>query len=251
MIGKDARCIAVFGRRGAGKSTLVKSLVAGAGRLVVFDPMGEYARMPGYRRAASVGEVRKILRASWGRGFRVAFVPEREHVKALHSLSALLWGAQIAYDDGRDTRKLLLVVEEANLGFPNRPMRPGEDAFLRLILQGRHRGIEIIAVTQRPALVSPNFRSNAAETYCFALSDEIDLSTMRRMVGKAREAELRAMPVHHYFRVSNGTVERGVNRLPRITETSMKAGGAQSKKPLATSRGAARSSESNRASGRA
>jgi hypothetical protein len=213
---KDAKCTAVYGRRGSGKSTLVKGLIRHCRRLVVFDPMGEYARLPGFRGAATVREIQAGLARAWDRGFRLALVPERNHEMALHALSDLLWKVQVQYDAGRDDRKITLVVEEMNLGFPNRPTRPGRDAFQRLILQGRHRGIEIIGVTQRPALVSPNFRSNTAESYFFALEDEADINIVMRKIGRARAAEYRALPNHTYLHVAGGQVIKGRNRLRSV-----------------------------------
>ena len=206
---KDARCTAVYGRRGSGKTTLVKGLIKSSDRLVVFDPMGEYARAPGFRRAVSVAGVLVHLKSGWGRGFRIAYDAGGAYINRLHSLSLLLWQAQEPYDRGADRRKLTLVVEEMNLGYPASGLPRGQDAFTRLVLQGRHRGIEVVGVTQRPALVSANFRSNVAETYVFPLEDEIDVAVILKKIGRAREADLRALRDFTYLRLAQGRVEAG------------------------------------------
>lgn len=208
---KDAKAVAVYGRRGAGKSTCVKRLIRDCRRLVVWDPMGEYGRERGIAATSSVAATLRQMQAGWARGFRVAYVPSGDFVASLHRLSVALWGAQAPYDAGRDPRKIMLVVEEMNLGFPH-SLPAGKDGFLRLILQGRHRGIEIIGVTQRPALVSPNFRSNTAETYCFALADHVDLETLKKQVGK-RALELQRLENHRYLHIAGGQVSEGKNRL--------------------------------------
>lgn len=206
---KDARCIAVYGRRGSGKTTLVKGLVKSSNRLVVFDPMGEYARLSAFCRAVSVGGVLAYLKNGWRGGFRIAYDVPGQYLARLHALSELLWQAQAPYDAGVDARKLTLVVEEMNLAYPASGLARDQDAFTRLVLQGRHRGIEVVGVTQRPALVSPNFRGNVAETYVFPLEDEIDVAVMLRKIGRAREAELRALRDFHYLWLAQGRVEPG------------------------------------------
>lgn len=206
----DAPLVQVFGRRGAGKSTRVKELIRDTRRLVVFDPMGEYARARGFTRCDSVRQVRDQLARRWRRGFRLALVPARSFERCLDSLAALIWLAQAPYEDGR-APQVTMVVEEMNLGYPNRSNRP--EHFTRLVLQGRHRGVGMVGVSQRPALVHPDYRGNAIETYLFALADHRDIDAVRGLVGRAREAELRALQVHEYLYVCGGQVLKGRNSL--------------------------------------
>ncbi len=207
MIVKDARCIAVYGRRGSGKTTLVQSLLADCQRVVCFDPLGQYAREFRWPGAASLQQVHSLVQMGWRDGFRIAYTPAMDYVGALHSLSLYLWHAQEPYDRGRDRRKLVLVVEEMNLSYPARQLPSDLGGFPRLVLQGRHRGIEIIGVTQRPALVSADFRGMVAESYVFPLGWDED----RRVFGRSLAPAIGALANHHYLRVVDGRAEPGEN----------------------------------------
>ena len=54
---KDARRIGVYGASGSGKSTLVKAMIGKAPRVVVFDPMDEYARALRFHRVTTLAGV--------------------------------------------------------------------------------------------------------------------------------------------------------------------------------------------------
>lgn len=216
-VGRDAKCLAVFGRRGSGKSTLVKSLLRGVERVIVFDPMDEYAaEVPGFVRAESVSAALKIMARRWGGGFRIALVVPEDHAGQLHRLSGFLWRATEPYKAGRDRRKVWLVVEEMNLSVPSMALPKGQRGFERLILQGRHHGIELVGVSQRPALVSATFRGNAAVTYCFALAGHVDVQAVGQIVGPSHGGRLKTLPDHTYLKIENGAVSEGKNRLSRI-----------------------------------
>lgn len=217
MIVKDAECVAVFGRRGSGKSTLVKrQFVKGARRLIVFDPMGEYAReVRGVRGFTSLRALGCHVASRWSMGFKVAYTPGSDEIGALHRLSAFLWEACEGYEGGRDRTKTTLIVEEANLGFPSTMLPPGRDGFRRLILQGRHRGVEIVGVTQRPAKVHPDFRSNCSRLYVFALADHVDVQAMTQIVGPAEARAIRVQENHHYTVIEGGRIERGQNNVTK------------------------------------
>ena len=212
---KDAKITAVYGRRGSGKSTLVQSLLKGRKRVVVFDPMAEFASQRGFVRVSCFRDLVAALRKGWGRGFKIAFVPDDDFKKVLHGISHVLWGAQAPYDAGRDDRKVTLVVEEMNLCYPPKDLPAGQEGFVRAILQGRHRGIEIIGVTQRPALVHPNFRSNAHDTYVFALEDHQDVQAIRRRVWMhVGDFDLRAIPEFSALHVVGTEVRQVTSKKP-------------------------------------
>ena len=212
---KDATITAVYGRRGTGKSTLVKSILRDRSRVVVFDPTGEYARLRGYAAAATIAAVRDHMKQGWKRGFRIAYVPRWDHIGELHDLTEFVWAAQAPYDDGRDHRQVTLVVEEANLAMPASQLPRDKGGIVRAILQGRHRGIEIIGVTQRPALVHPNFRGNAAETWLFALEDYNDIGTVRRWLGDGVADQLKGLPVFTALHVIGQEITRETIKKPR------------------------------------
>jgi len=226
---KNARCIAVYGRRGSGKSTLVKRLIADAPRLVVFDPVDEYGGVRGIRRAPSLKDVRAMMRVGWASGFKIAYITTSDHPRMLHGLADLIWQAQAPYGAGRDRRKVVLVVEEMNLGFPAFKLPAQWFAMGRAVLQGRHRGIEVIGVTQRPALVSTDFRGNVAETYALALATSHDYRAVFEVYGREAERALRSLAPHNYIHFSGGSWRLGANPAKKILKGKTRVTGRKRK----------------------
>lgn len=213
MMNKDARILAVYGRRGSGKSTRVKALLRDYNRVVVLDVQGEYARLPGYIACRSLAEVKKAMLKRWAGTFKIAYVPQDARPKTLHDLCMLLFAAQKPYSEERDSRKILLVIEEANLTYPNIVLPDGQRGADRAVLQGRHYGIEILAVTQRPAVISTTLRSMCSEIYCLALTIPHDYKAVFEMIGKQHEAALRALQPHEFLHWDGEKVIKGKNKL--------------------------------------
>jgi DNA helicase HerA-like ATPase len=205
-----ADCIAIWGRRGAGKSTLAKKLLGGHRRVIVFDPMGEYA-LRGFRVCGSLEAVLRVLKANWSRGFRIAYVPSGDFPRMLHGLATLIWHAQAPYQTGADRRELLFVVEEMNLGYPATKLRADYSGMTKITLQGRHRGISIIGISQRPAGVSADFRGMVAQTYVLPLSTALDLRAVTDVYGREHDRALRALRPHAWLRFLDGQVIAGKN----------------------------------------
>lgn len=204
---KDARCIFVTGRRGSGKTTRVQELIEGCRRLVAFDPLGQYGREFRWPMAADIRELHGFLVQHWRGDFRIAYTPRSDFRRALHQLSAYLLRAMEPYERGRDRRKVTLIVEEMNLSVPVTPLPADMAGFLPLVLQGRHYGIEIIGVSQRPALVSADFRSACAETYVLPLGVEDHGAWGARFRG-----EIAGLQPHQFIRFADGLAARGENR---------------------------------------
>lgn len=203
---KDAEIAFVVGRRGSGKSTRVAQLIRPVRRVVAFDPIAEYGGI----RCERIGDVRKALAANWGRGFRVSYVPPANYeMQAADELSRLLQRAQQPYFDGRDDRQITLVLEEADLAYPSSGKAPG--ALKALCLRGRHYGINIVAVSQRPTLVHPTLRGNARSWYVLPLDYDDDRREVLAKAGRQYADQLRTLQPHNFFHIRDGAVEAGKN----------------------------------------
>lgn len=220
MINKDAKCSLFIGARGQGKSTLAKSLIKPHKRIVVFDPMGEYARLPLYIRCETLTEVAAALKKRWRGGFKIAYIPKPPYEQNMHDLALLLMHVQKPYYNNMDDRQILLVAEEMNLSFPNRRLPPALYGQDMLTLQGRHYGINIMGITQRPAEVNKTYRGNCEDTYVFFLSEPDDIVEAARKFGagvaerRKFETEIAALKKHFYIKKSgDGKIFRGRNKL--------------------------------------
>ncbi len=213
MLIKDARLIAVYGRRGSGKTTKVKELVEKCRRLVTFDPCDEYSAEPGMVRVTKNRELWDALRKGWGGGFRIAFVPHAAYEAAqLHCVALILMAFQAAYKRGEDKRKITLVVDEMNLSYPVYSLPAELFGMTQLCNQGRHFGVEIIGVTQGAPQINSIFRRNAVETYVFPLGWAADQKEVLQILGPRHADELRSLRDHEYLFYQNGIVRKGRNR---------------------------------------
>lgn len=213
MQGKDATRIGVYGASGSGKSTLVKTMLKSDHRQIVFDPMDEYTAY-GYRRFEKLPVMGKALAKAWGKGFRFCYVPpaNREPV-ALHQLARMLKAMQSDYKANRDKRKITLIVEELNLSFPVTSLPQELAGFSDICSRGRHYGINIIGITQRPAEVNTRFRGNLEGQYIFRLAEHNDISAIQKTLGPEGAAEVKALAQHEYIHFVNGNREKGKNKL--------------------------------------
>ena len=84
----------------------------------------------------------------------------------------------------------------------------------RATLQGCHRGLEIIWISQRPVLVSADFRGKVAETYVFTLSVGHDLAAITEVYGREHHGPIRALQNHQYARFVGTAIKIVCNRNP-------------------------------------
>lgn len=209
---KDAKIIGVWGGRGSGKSTKVKEMTRKNDRVIVIDPIGDY-NASGFTEYVTLKGLYKALKNNWNRGFRVtlnlAGYPDPEAV--LLQLSRDLFMIQRPYYEGRDSRKLTLVVEEMSVLVPNITKAKGDRDFLRLCNLGRHYGVEIIGVSQRMAQVHTDFRGNTSEDYFFRLRAEVDYNSAAGIIGRSYIESLRGLQAHEYLHFQDGRVTKGQN----------------------------------------
>lgn len=207
---KDAELIGVYGMRGSGKSTLTKSLVkSGHKKLVAFDTVGEYGGR-GWVQCESMRDVLMAMKKRWKHGFKISYKPTAgAHIECLHDLATLCFKVQQPYKEDFDKRKLMMVVEEANMSMPNQQFSRKFAAMQEAILQGRHFGIECIGVSQRPALLSSDFRANTARTYVFQLNYENDRIEIAKVIGRKHLPMLNSMQKFEFIEIENGSFRKG------------------------------------------
>lgn len=209
---KDAAIECVFGFRGAGKTTYIRSRIANNKRLIVFDPVGEYgeAGKRGGIRPVSAHDLVPALRRARKMNMRLAYTPppglESSH---LDTLCGLLMAYQEPYKAGVDTRKITLVIDEADTAYGHKA-KPGH-AFETVIRRGRHWGIEVIAATQFPTQVKPDLRRNASRTVIFPLGDASAMQYVCSFLGSDYKDAVRELQPHHALVYEGGTVGKHEN----------------------------------------
>ncbi len=157
---------AYIGATGSGKGVSIREHLKAKNpsRLLIWDPLCEYAKFA--KPMHNLGDAIRAMSASGG--FKVAYVPGGD-VKQYPARFALLCRAIFAA--GKAT---FLVEELADVTGPS--YAPLE--WRRVTTQGRHRGLSIIAASQRPAQVDKQFLGGCTYIRCFTLRYPQDRAAM-------------------------------------------------------------------------
>lgn len=210
----NATRIGIWGGSGSGKSTRAKEMLKSARRVVVFDPMEEYER-EGLKPFRSIAALGKHIATNFN-SFRACYIPAPgQEAEALHKLSLLLRDLQSGYKAGHHSAQLHLMVEEMNLCFGSN-ISGSLSGFAELCSRGRHSGINLIGISQRPNEVNTRFRGNLEHLFVFRLIDHVDINSLVAALGRDYATKIKSLAPHEYlYRGLDGTVKRGKNSLSR------------------------------------
>jgi hypothetical protein len=179
--------IALVGRKGSGKSTLVGEIVCEHERTVVVDTMNEYGEKLGAEVVLGYDQaVDAVLEASRRRRFRFS-LRGLEHDQVLEILEGVA-----------TLRELLLVVEEAS-AYMKAQQIPWEIA--QLVRMGRHQGISQLYVAQRPTMLHLDVISQADVIVSFQQHAHRDVETL---VGHLGEAAARVRDLERFELIAGG-----------------------------------------------
>lgn len=185
----------VLGRRGEGKSTLVKSWLRAWRRVLIIDPKREY---PG-KAHTSLATLHAAIRD--GERFVLSYQPaglvDREHLEAVDIAAQMA----LTYGD------MLMVIEEAG-----RYTQSGKSICPQvrlLISEGRHHEVAVAAVSQRAASIGKDIIESADTLYLFHTHGEGSISYLASTIGADAAAELGALTPGHYL---TWDARRGIGR---------------------------------------
>ncbi|MCP4609558.1 MAG: ATP-binding protein [Planctomycetes bacterium] len=160
--------ITVAGTPDTGKTIFVKALLRSIpARIRVFDPLGQYGEFDNIVPRSS-GQFVEVCREVWDQG------------------------------------NTFFVIEESELYLPNIPLSGVDDHIARLILQGRNRGIGIMAVTHSLSDFSKPFFKACKNVFIFTLFSPNDIKYLRGFMGPEAD-QIRNLPPYHFAHFSQGT----------------------------------------------
>lgn len=164
MSANRAHIMAVLGSSGSGKSTFVKREISrGHPRLLIWDPMAEYEG----EATAKMAELRAAMKA---KKFRLVFRPSADPATRNSQFDLF---CRMALDAGN----LTLVVEE--LRFVTTPSR-APLGWAQCCLTGRHKGLRIYGLSQRPASIDKDFLGNCTRIRTGRLTYPEDLKAVAK-----------------------------------------------------------------------
>lgn len=190
----------IFGASGYGKSALGAHLYARrfgrGGQCVMLDPTGSHVKLGEEVRTAA--DLAARVRDYGPAPFSLVFHPHDPEGTDMADFWALVLRR------GR----LLLFIDELHRFGDAQKIQPG---LARVITEGRHRALSVVATVQTPPQMPKIARGNFEALYTFRQTDEDYARQLARgYFGTEHERMIRHLPVLHFLRVdADGHVTRG------------------------------------------
>jgi len=175
----------ILGRRGCGKTTLAKTMLAQKKRLIIFDPHGEY----------KIGLVARdfkefssyLLKERFNPNMKITYVIDEEDINFIFYMTC-----KMVYEIPDCT----FVIEEIGrfvtpISFPK--------SFDRLIRFSRHKDISIIGITQRATDIPRILRSQANMICTFQQIESGDLKYLEKFLDADDIKAIRAFDKFEYL----------------------------------------------------
>lgn len=171
----DNTITSVFGYKGSGKSTLAAAIAREHSRVATIDTLGEHAGEPVFGLDACLA---RLERAEGERRFRLSL--------RCSSLDDMLDLVGVCYE----LTDVLIVVEETSF-FCSPSHLP--DELSQLVRYGRHRRIDQLYISRRPAEIHRDLTAQSDVIVSFAQREPRDLDYLARIAG-ADVSRLRTLP---------------------------------------------------------
>lgn len=139
-------------------------------RVVIFDTLGEYPATVTFTRPP---DLYRFLLANEKTHFVAAYRPDDPEKE-------FFWVSRIIESIGN----ICFVAEEVDFFISPQKLDP---AFSRLIRYGRHRGVEMICISRRPAEVNRNLTAQASRLFIFRMHEPRDIAYFRTLIGPVAE----------------------------------------------------------------
>lgn len=186
-----------MGASGSGKSLFVKRALIAAMpiRLMIWDPQQEYGN-----HGAVLTRLADVVTACQQPRFGVVFQPTGDTEAAKKQFDLF---CKIAYAAGN----LTLVCEE--LAFVTSPSW-APAGWSQCTLKGRHKGLKIYGLSQRPAAIDKNFFGNATSIRTGRLNFAADVKVLANVLQVPAEQVQALKPLEYIERdMGTGAVHRG------------------------------------------
>jgi hypothetical protein len=214
-----AKIYAVIGASGTGKSSFIKGkLLKRYKRLVIWSPLEETDQYAVFCAGVVVrGKLSELVAQVKAKTKAIVFVPtgdDKEVKRQFDVFCRVVWEME---------GSTVLVEELSRVTMPSW----SPPAWRNLSTAGRHRGLTLIGVSQRPANIDKDFLGNCTEIRCYRVNYDNDAKVMADTLGLRDEWDgsktgraarvkgmdrIRQLPNFHFFHKNPDlTVVSGVN----------------------------------------
>ena len=171
---RQPRIEAYIGATGSGKGVSLSRRLAEIKpeRLVIWDPRDEYEKAA--RRCTTLAGL-VAERKRGGEKFRVRYVHQRGDLD-----EAFAWVCRWVFELGETVFLAEELSDVTTAGHAPPDWR-------RVITQGRHQGLHVMAAAQRPALIDKTMLGNCTYIRCFTLRYQVDRRTMAQAMDVAED----------------------------------------------------------------
>ncbi len=203
----SADMVGVIGSPGTGKSSYVKKdLLKKFSRLLVWSPLEETDDYASFCGGVVVhGKITELVAAVKRGDKAIVFVPigKKADVDAQFEFFC-----RIAWELINST---VLVEELSHVTTPGH----APPAWKKLSTGGRHRGLRVIGISQRPAHIDKDFLGGCTEVRCYRVNYDRDAKVMADSLDLGAEGAktIRKLPNFHYFhKKPDLSVTQGINK---------------------------------------
>ena len=189
---KEQKHICLFGASGSGKTHEALKLIKSSKRVIAFDPVKEFGGfIVDLDRATWKHRILTHVKKNWSKGYRISLQGGLQNPSQFgHDLWELLKRIQDPYLNGKAKAKIVLVIEEADRLVPVKDLPASRQGLQKEApMRGRHFGVDMIVLTQRPQMISKDVQGNALIQKFFALADIPAQTVAAQILGGTRGNE--------------------------------------------------------------
>jgi len=190
LMASEKKVILVIGKRGSGKSYLVKKMIAESQRLFVYDVMAEYNKGVVFG-PQSWAAMAALWRKSYRGNFRLIYRPIEDQ-KEMQTIAHLIFALG----------NLTFVVEEIDT-VAQAYRIPW--MFRYILRRGRHRDITLIGVTPSPYGIHRDLTRQAKEIYLFSTNEPRDKQYLSGLLGSEMINKLEGLEEYQYVKWDEGS----------------------------------------------
>lgn len=176
--------VTVLGRKGSGKSTLVKKLIEREERLVIIDTLGEYGEEMGLRETYTLQKSIQAIKKGYSRkafGVSVRLIDNDDILTVIEYCFAL--------------GEMTIVIEEASMLCKPTTL-PGPIAYS--LRYGRHKCLNQVYIARRPAELNREVTAQSDVLITFEQKEPRDIEYLRATLGAEAE-QVSRMERYHYL----------------------------------------------------